>query len=135
MIGTYTTNGMISPMKLRLIICDRLNSQAVKNFVMIGSEPNATKISMKTIKIFKPFLETKPNSQTFNKITSGIIIPIQMKITIESLHESFLICLYNARFVIVIRQMNKGNAENANTTHLQLVKCRSRITSVTDDGL
>jgi hypothetical protein len=137
MIGTYTTNGMISPKTLRLIACNNENSQkSNKDFITIGSDPNAIKKSIKTIKTVKSVLETNPYRQTCNRITSGNIIPIQIIETVDHRHaSSSLQQQYNAKFVIVTRQRNTANAENANKIHFHLVKCRSRIISVTDDGL
>src|ERR1043165_9925349 len=91
MIGTYTVNGMISPIKLRPITCFMLNSQKIENFITIGSDPSAIKKSIKTIKTIKPVLETNPYCQTGNRITSGIIIPIQITETIDHLHVFSLI--------------------------------------------
>jgi len=134
MIGTYI-NGVISPMKIRLITCTNENSQKIKNFITIGSEPSAIKKSIKTIRTIKPVLETNPYRQTGSRITSGIIIPIQIKETADHLHVFSSIQLCNIKFVHVTRQRNNANAGNANKIHFHLVKCRLRIISVTDDGL
>src|SRR3954454_8024548 len=115
MIDTYI-NGVISPMKLRQITCNNENPQKIKNFITIGSNPNAIKKRIKPIIIVKPALETNPYFQTGNRITSGIIIPIQIIETIDHRNALFSIWkqLYNDKFVIVTRQRNNTNAGNAN---------------------